>query len=113
MTLARIRTGDTVVVISGRDKGKTGKVLRIWSDEDKVLVEKVNVVKRHMKPTQTKEGGIVEIESPLHLSKVMPIDPESGKGTRVKTRVEADGSKTRISVRSGKALEEPRRSKDA
>jgi large subunit ribosomal protein L24 len=113
MTLARIRTGDTVVVISGRDKGKTGKVLRIWSDEDKVLVEKVNVVKRHMKPTQTKEGGIVEIESPLHLSKVMPIDPETGKGTRVKTRVEADGSKTRIAVRSGKALEEPRRSKDA
>jgi large subunit ribosomal protein L24 len=113
MTLARIRTGDTVVVISGREKGKTGKVLRIWADDNKVLVEKVNVVKRHMKPTQTKDGGILEIESPLHLSKVMPVDPDTGKGTRVKTRVEADGSKTRIAVKSGKALEEPRRAKDA
>jgi large subunit ribosomal protein L24 len=110
MTLARIRTGDTVVVISGKDKGKTGKVLRIWAEDDKVLVEKINVVKKHAKPTQVSEGGIVEREAPLHISKVMPVDPETGKGTRVKTRVESDGSKTRIAVKSGKALEEPKRS---
>lgn len=109
MTLARIRTGDTVVVISGKDKGKTGKVLRVWAEEQKVLVEKINLVKKHAKPTQVSEGGIVEREAPMHISKVMPVDPETGKGTRVKTRVESDGSKTRIAVKSGKALEEPKR----
>jgi large subunit ribosomal protein L24 len=109
MALARIRTGDTVVVISGKDKGKTGKVLRVWAKDQKVLVEKVNMVKKHAKPTQVSEGRIVEREAPLHISKVMPVDPETGKGTRVRTRVESDGSKTRIAVKSGKAIAEPKR----
>ena len=108
MTLARIRTGDTVMVISGKDKGKTGKVLRIWPEFERVLVEQVNLVKKHMRPTQTqREGGIVEREAPLHLSKVMPVDPSSGKPTRIRTRVNADGSKARVAARSGKDLEEP------
>lgn len=106
MALARIRTGDTVVVISGKDKGKTGKVLRVFPEHDKCTVEKINMIKRHTKPTQTnREGGIVEREAPIHLSKVMPLDPETGKGTRVKTKVETDGSKTRVAVKSGKAIE--------
>jgi large subunit ribosomal protein L24 len=105
MTLARVRKGDTVVVISGRDKGKTGKVLRVFPDDDKCIVEKINVVKRHTKPTPVqREGGIIEKELPLQMCKVMPVDPETGKGTRVKTRVESDGSKTRL-AKSGKAIE--------
>lgn len=108
MTLARIRKGDTVVVISGKDKGKTGKVLRVLKDQDKVVVEKLNMVKRHTRPTPAvREGGIFEKEAPLHISKVMPLDPETGKGVRVKTKVEQDGSKTRVSAKSGKPLAEP------
>ena len=79
MTLARVRKGDKVMVISGKDRGKTGTVLRVWPDDDKVTVEKINVVKRHTKPTNTKEGGIFEKEAPIHLSNVMPLDPETGK----------------------------------
>jgi large subunit ribosomal protein L24 len=106
MTLARIRKGDNVVVISGKDKGKTGKVLQVFAEHERVLVEKINVVKRHVKPTpMSRESGIIEKEAPIHWSKVMPVDPESGKGTRVRTRVESDGSKTRIAVKSGKAIE--------
>src|SRR5438105_2712558 len=105
MTLARVRKGDTVVVISGKDKGKTGKVLRVFPEAQRVTVEKVNVMKRHMKPTATqREGGIVEREHPIHLSKVMPLDPDTGKGTRVRTRLEQDGSKVRL-AKSGKVIE--------
>ncbi|MDP3273712.1 MAG: 50S ribosomal protein L24 [Deltaproteobacteria bacterium] len=113
MTLARIRTGETVVVISGRDKGKTGKVLRVWAEDNKVLVEKINVLKKHAKPTQTTEGGILEREAPIHISNVMPIDPETGKGTRIKTRIESDKSKTRVAAKSGAALDEPKRDRAA
>lgn len=105
MTLARIRKGDTVVVISGKDKGKTGKVLRVLPEVDRVIVEKINMVKRHTKPTPVqREGGIIEKENPIHLSKVMPVDPATGKGTRVRIRVESDGSKVRLG-KSGKVIE--------
>ena len=93
MSLARIRQGDTVMVISGKDKGKTGKVLRVWPELERVTVEKINMIKRHTKA--------------LHLSKVMPLDPETGKGTRVRTRVNDDKSKSRIAVKSGKEIAEP------
>ena len=109
MTLARVRKGDKVMVISGKDRGKTGTVLRVWPDDDKVTVEKINVVKRHTKPTNTKEGGIFEKEAPIHVSNVMPLDPETGKPTRVKTKVEADKSKTRV-AKSGKSIESAARS---
>ena len=108
MTLARIRTGDTVVVISGKDKKKTGKVLRVLADQDKVVVEKINMVKRHVRPSQTnREGGIFDREAPIHVSKVMLIDPESGKPTRIRTKVQEDGSKLRVAVKSGKTIENP------
>lgn len=104
MSLARIRKGDTVVVISGKDKGKTGKVLAVSPELEKVLVEGINLVKRHTKPTlRSREGGIIEAERPIHHSKVMPLDPETGKGTRVKVQTEADGSKVRV-AKSGKVI---------
>jgi large subunit ribosomal protein L24 len=104
MSLARVRKGDTVIVISGKDKGKTGKVLSVSIELDRVVVEGINMMKKHVKPnTRGREGGIVEREHPIFLSKVMPVDPETGKGTRVKTRVEPDGSKFRV-AKSGKDL---------
>ena len=106
MSLARIRQGDTVMVISGKDKGKTGKVLRVFPELERVTVEKINIIKRHTKASQTTQAGIVEREAPIHLSKVMPLDPETGKGTRVKTRLNDDKSKTRI-AKSGKEIPEP------
>ncbi len=105
MSLARIRKGDTVVVISGDDKGSTGKVLTVFPEQQRVLVEGINKVKRHTRPTpRNREGGIIEAELPIHLSKVMPVDPETGRGTRVRTAIAADGSKTRVGVKSGKEI---------
>ncbi len=104
MSLARVRRGDTVVVISGKDKGKTGKVLAVNAEAERVLIEGINVVKRHVKPTmRDREGGVVEAERPIHLSKVMPLDPETNRGTRVKTKVDADGSKVRL-AKSGREI---------
>ncbi len=105
MSLARIRKGDTVVVISGDDKGQTGRVLQVFPEHGRVLVEGVNKVKRHTRPTpRNREGGIIEAERPIALSKVMPLDPETGKGTRVRTQISSDGSKVRVGVKSGKEI---------
>jgi large subunit ribosomal protein L24 len=102
---ARLRKGDLVVVISGKNKGKQGKISRIWSDTDRVLVEGVNLIKRHMRPTpKNPQGGILEREAPLHACKVMPVDPKTGKPTRVRTTTDAKGHKTRIAVKSGEEL---------
>ena len=99
---ARIRKGDKVFVISGKDKGKTGKVMRILREEDRVVVEGINLVKRHTRPTpRSPSGGILEREQPIHASKVMPVDPESGKGTRVRTKTLENGKKVRIAAKSG------------
>ena len=105
MSLARIRKGDTVVVISGRDKGKTGRVLAMYPEHDRALVEGVNKVKRLTRASaKSGDGGIIEAERPIFACKLMPVDPETGKGTRVRTRIEADGSKVRIAVKSGKVI---------
>lgn len=102
---ARIRKGDSVVVISGKDKGKTGKVMRVFIEDDRVLVEGINLVKRHTRPSpRNTAGGIIEREQPLHASKVMPLDPKTGKGTRVRFSVLEDGKKVRIAVKSGDEL---------
>ena len=99
---ARIRKGDKVLGISGKDKGKTGKVMRILREEDRVVVEGINLVKRHTRPTpRSPSGGILEREQPIHASKVMPVDPESGKGTRVRTKTLENGKKVRIAAKSG------------
>jgi len=113
MSLARVRKGDTVIVISGRDKGKTGKVLRVLPEADRVVVEKINLVKRHTKPTpMQREGGIIEKENPIHLSKVMPVDPATGKGTRVRIPARTTGRRPAWprAARSSKPRPAPARS---
>ena len=94
---ARLKKGDLVVVISGKDKGKTGKVKRVLHEEDRVIVEGVNLVKRHMRPTpRNPQGGILEREQPIFASKVMPVDPKTGKPTRVKVKTDESGTKSRV-----------------
>lgn len=100
---ARLRTGDTVVVISGKDKGKQGKVTKILADDDRVVVEGVNMVTRHQRPTpRNQQGGKITKEAPLHVSKVMPVDPTTGKPTRVKSSV-VEG-KTQRTAKSGAVI---------
>jgi large subunit ribosomal protein L24 len=102
--MQRISVGDEVIVISGNDKGKRGKVTRVLKERGAVLIEGVNQVKRHLKATPQRGGGILEVEAPVALAKVMPIDPTSGKGTRVKYTVK-DGKKARI-AKSGANIPE-------
>ena len=102
---ARLRKGDTVVVISGKDKGKKGKIARILVDDDKVIVEGINLIKRHMRPSpKNPQGGILEREAAIHACKVMPVDPKTGKGTRVKFSIDDKGKKTRVAVKSGEEI---------
>jgi large subunit ribosomal protein L24 len=106
---ARLHKGDLVVVISGKDKGKQGKVARLLVDVDRVVVEGVNLVKRHMRPTpKNPQGGILEREQPIASSKVMPIDPKTGKGTRVRMKTDDKGNKVRI-AKSGEEIPKPAR----
>jgi len=93
--MARIRKGDRVVVISGDDKGKQGKVVRVLPEREMLVVEGVNLVKKHLAATPQRAGGILEVEAPLRASKVMPVDPTTGKRTRVKIQVK-DGKKIRV-----------------
>jgi large subunit ribosomal protein L24 len=100
---ARIRKNDVVFVRSGDDKGRTGKVLRLVGD-DRLVVEGVNVVWKHLKPTQqAPKGGRVRREASIHISKVQPIDPKTGKGTRVKMKTE-NGEKRRVAAKTGTDL---------
>ncbi len=101
----RIRRDDEVVVIAGKDRGKTGKVLRVDRARDRVFVEGMNIVKRHQRPRPgtAESGGVVEREGPIHVSNVALVDPKDGKPTRVRTQ-ERDGRRVRISVRSGEAI---------
>jgi large subunit ribosomal protein L24 len=99
----KIKKGDQVVVLTGRDKGKRGEVLEVLRADDRVRVQGVNMVKKHQRPTQTSPGGIQTIESPIHVSNVAHIDPESGAATRVGFAVQ-DGKKVRIAKASGKAI---------
>jgi large subunit ribosomal protein L24 len=100
---ARIRKDDMVFIRSGDDKGRTGKVLRLVG-EDRVVVEGVNVVWKHLKPTQqAQKGGRIRREAPVHISKVQPVDPKTGKGTRVKFTIEG-GEKRRVAAKTGTDL---------
>jgi large subunit ribosomal protein L24 len=93
--MERLQTGDEVVVISGAHKGSKGKLKKVLKGEDRVLVEGVNVVKRHTRPTAQRPGGIVTKEAPIHSSNVAPVDPQTGKATRVRFQVQ-DGKKVRV-----------------
>ncbi|CAD2072497.1 50S ribosomal protein L24 [Phocicoccus pinnipedialis] len=99
-----VKSGDKVIVISGKDKGKTGTILKAIPSKNRVVVEGVNIVKKHQKPTQDNpDGGILETEAAIHVSNVMHVDPESGERTRVRHEFK-DGKKIRIAVKSGKEI---------
>ena len=102
---SKIKKGDQVVVIAGAAKGTTGTVSKVIPEFSQVIVDGVNRVKRHMKPTpRMPEGGIVEKDRPIHLSNVALVDPTTGKATRVRFQVEADGTKSRVAVKSGTVI---------
>lgn len=97
-----VTTGDVVRVVRGNDRGKEGKVLRVLTKTGRVVVEGVNIVKKHRRArTAEEQGGIIEMPAPLHASNVMLLDPKSGKPTRTRRSVQADGTKERLSVKSG------------
>ena len=105
MALARLRKDDTVLVIAGRERGKTGKVLRVLTKTNRVVVERINLVKRHLKPRGTQAGGIVEREAPLHASNVQPLCGRCEKPTRVGTRRLPDGDAMRVCRRCGEQMD--------
>jgi large subunit ribosomal protein L24 len=101
----RIRRGDTVVVISGKEKGKRGEVERVIPAKSRVVVSGVNVRTRHARPSQQNQEGIYTFDAPIHVSNVMLIDPNSGEPTRVGYRFTDSGEKVRVSKKSGKDLD--------
>ena len=101
----KIRKGDKVVVRTGKDKGKTGEVLRVLRDEGRVLVQGVNMIKRHTRPAPGNPGGIIDKEASIHISNVALADPKTGKPTRVGFKVLDGGRKVRIARRSGEAID--------
>ncbi|WP_235303383.1 50S ribosomal protein L24 [Sphingopyxis sp. MWB1] len=104
MMASKIKKGDTVVILSGKDKGKTGEVTQNLPKEGKVVVAGVNIITRHNKPTQTNpQGGLERKEAPLHVSKVAIADPKDGKPTRVRFETK-DGKKVRVAVKSGETI---------
>ncbi|MEK9899655.1 MAG: 50S ribosomal protein L24 [Rhodospirillaceae bacterium] len=105
-TKMRIKRGDQVVVLTGREKGKTGEVLRVDRERNRVLVQGVNMMKRHQRPTQTSPGGINEFEATLHASNVALIDPDTKKPTRVGYKTLDDGRKVRFAKRSGEIIDQ-------
>ena len=106
-TKMKIRKGDNVFVLAGKDKGKTGEVLRAWPKKQRVLVRRVNMVKRHMRASTAQTAGIVGKEAPIHVSNVMLVDPAGGQASRIRVRTEADGAKERIAVKTGNPIPKP------
>ena len=101
-----VRKGDTVVVIAGKERGKRGKVLRVIPEKGRVIVERINMVKKHQRPTQKlRQGGIIEREGSLHISNVMLLDPRNDKPTRVGVRALSDGKKVRLARKSGEMID--------
>ncbi|MEP9347327.1 50S ribosomal protein L24 [Xanthobacter sp. KR7-225] len=102
---AKIKKGDKVVVLAGRDKGRSGEVIQVMPKEERALVRGVNIVKRHQRQTASQEGGIISKEAPIHLSNVAHADPKDGKPTRVGFQVLDDGRKVRVAKRSGERID--------
>ena len=100
-----LKIGDKVVVIAGSNKGKTGKIIKTLRKENRVVVEGVNIVKKHQKPTGMSQGGIIEVEAPIHASNVMIIDPKTNKRTRIGHTTDKNGKKIRISKKSNEKLD--------
>ena len=102
--MQKIRKGDKVVVLTGKDKGRTGEVLSVQPKEDKALVRDVNMIRRHPKQSQSQQGGIITKEAPIHLSNLAIADPKDGKPTRVGFQFQKDGTKVRVAKRSGEVI---------
>ncbi len=106
MAIAHVRKGDTVVVVAGKERGKRGRVLRVIPDKNRVVVERINMIKKHQRPTQKlRQGGIIEREGAIHLSNVMLVDPTSGKPSRIGMRELSDGKKVRVARKSGEIID--------
>ena len=106
MEIAHVRKGDTVMVVAGKERGKKGKVLRVIPEKGRVVIERINMIKKHQRPTQkVRQGGIIEREGSIHLSNVMLVDPGSDKPTRVGMKALSDGKKVRVARRSGEMLD--------
>ena len=99
------KTGDKVVVISGKDKGKEGKIIKVLRNENRVVVEGVNVVKKHVKGNGQQAGSITEVEAPIHASNVMILDPKTKKPTRIGHSINKDGKKIRVSKKSNSSID--------
>jgi large subunit ribosomal protein L24 len=104
MTLARIKKGDNVVVLTGKERGKRGVVRQVSPTKGTALVQDINISKRHFKPGRARQAGIVDIEQPIHLSNLALVDPKTSKPTRVRVRALADGRKVRIATVSGEQM---------
>jgi large subunit ribosomal protein L24 len=108
MSAAKIKKGDTVIVLAGRDRGKRGEVFQVMPKEQRALVRGVNTVRRHQRQTAAQEGGIVTKEASIHLSNLALEDPKDGKPTRIGFKLLADGRKVRVAKRSGEQIAEKR-----
>ena len=102
--MQKIRKGDKVVVLAGKDKGRSGEVLSVQPKEDTAVVRGINIVIRHQRQTQSQEGGLIRKEAPIHLSNIAIADPKDGKPTRVGFKLEKDGKKVRVAKRSGEVI---------
>ena len=100
----KVKKGDDVIVITGKEKGKKGKIVKVITDQARVVIGGVNMVKRHTKASRTEAGGIVEKEASLHVSNVALVDPKSGKATRVGYKIQEDGTKVRVAKRSKEVI---------
>ncbi|XEY19757.1 50S ribosomal protein L24 [Azospirillum sp. HJ39] len=105
MMAAKIKTKDKVVVLTGKDKGKTGEVLRVIPKENRAVVQGVNVVKKHQRASARSQGGIIEMEAPINVSNLAHVDPKDGKPTRVGFKILEDGRKVRVAKRSGEVID--------
>ena len=105
MATMKIKKGDKVIVITGKDKGKTGEVTKVLVQENKVIVSGINIAKRHTKPSQESAGGIISKEMPIHISNVAYVDPKTSKPTRLGIKVDKDGRKVRVAKKSGEVVD--------
>jgi large subunit ribosomal protein L24 len=102
--MQKIRKGDKVVILSGKDKGRSGEVLSVQPKEDTAIVRGINIIVRHQRQSQAQEGGLIRKEAPIHLSNIALADPKDGKPTRVGFQIQADGKKVRVAKRSGEVI---------
>ena len=103
--MKKLKKGDNVIVLTGKDKGRTGDILQIKPNEGKALVQGINMVKRHQRQSQTTEAGIVTREAAIQLSNIALVDPKDGKATRVGIKINDDGTKVRVAKRSGEVID--------